>query len=258
MNSVKIILVRVVFVLSLFLGGVAGIISANPVVEKDSFNQANVHYKNGEYEKAIKYYLDFLEGGSESSAVYYNLANAYARTKDFGRSILNYERSRLLNTRDADIKANLQYVLEQTDRVGSSKKISLLERLIEGHINMYTFNEMTIIIFFLLCACVMCGLLGRFFIRIRSQYIMTMSILGILLVVFGGGFVLKYQDIKGIAIVLEDSKIRFEPRDNAVVHFNMNRGERLKVIKKNEGWVKIRRKDGKLGWLEEFFVEIIL
>ena len=69
--------------------------------------QANAAYQGGDYEQAVETYESLLAEGLESEALYYNLGNAYFRQGRLGRAVLNYERARLLDPADADIRHNL-------------------------------------------------------------------------------------------------------------------------------------------------------
>ena len=49
-----------------------------------------------------------------SAELYYNLGNAYYRTENITRAVLNYERALLLSPGDADIRFNLQLARSKT------------------------------------------------------------------------------------------------------------------------------------------------
>ena len=54
----------------------------------DAYNLGNRQYKNGKYEDAVESYEKCLKLHARSSAVYYNLGNAYFQAGDLGRAIL--------------------------------------------------------------------------------------------------------------------------------------------------------------------------
>ena len=74
---------------------------------------ADAEYSKGNYQQAIKDYEELLKAG-ESAEIYYNLGNAYYRTENITRSVLNYERALLLNPADEDIRFNLQMARSKT------------------------------------------------------------------------------------------------------------------------------------------------
>ena len=74
---------------------------------------ADSAYVNGNYQEAIKGYESLLKQGA-SAELYYNLGNAYYRTENITRAVLNYERALLLSPGDGDIRFNLQIARSKT------------------------------------------------------------------------------------------------------------------------------------------------
>ena len=65
-------------------------------------------YANGDYQAAIDVYQAILADNSVSPEIFYNLGNAYYKTSEIGKAILNYERALLLDPSDSDIRFNLE------------------------------------------------------------------------------------------------------------------------------------------------------
>lgn len=74
---------------------------------------ADDEYKKGNYQQAIRDYEELLKKGP-SVELYYNLGNAYYRTDNITRAVLNYERALLLSPGDEDIRFNLQMARSKT------------------------------------------------------------------------------------------------------------------------------------------------
>ena len=74
---------------------------------------ADDEYKKGNYQQAIKDYEELLRKGPGAD-LYYNLGNAYYRTDNITRAVLNYERALLLSPGDEDIRFNLQMARSKT------------------------------------------------------------------------------------------------------------------------------------------------
>ncbi len=77
------------------------------------FEQANDAYTKGQYQLAIEQYETIVAEGNQSTELYYNLGNAYYKTREVGKAVLNLERALLLNPTDADTKYNLSIINEQ-------------------------------------------------------------------------------------------------------------------------------------------------
>ena len=76
-------------------------------------NNADTEYQKGNYQQAIRDYEELLKNGA-SAEIYYNLGNAYYRTDNITKAVLNYERARLLSPGDEDINFNLQFARSKT------------------------------------------------------------------------------------------------------------------------------------------------
>ncbi len=76
--------------------------------------QADAEYAKGNYQEAIREYEALLKEGV-SAELYYNLGNAYFRTDEVTRAIINYERALKLAPSDADIQFNLQFARARTE-----------------------------------------------------------------------------------------------------------------------------------------------
>ena len=68
---------------------------------------------------------------------------------------------------------------------------------------------------------------------------------------------LKVRFENNLAVVIRSGESKFEPTQEATTHFELNEGTRVHVLKKEGGWAKIKRGDGKLGWVPVEFVDKI-
>lgn len=74
---------------------------------------ADTEYQKGNYQQAIRDYEEILKTRA-SAAIYYNLGNAYFRTDNITKAVLNYERAHLYAPGDEDINFNLQFARSKT------------------------------------------------------------------------------------------------------------------------------------------------
>ena len=72
------------------------------------FTKANQEYAQGHFKEAISGYEALVNAGQWSANLFYDLGNAYFRTGEFGRAILNYERALALERHHPEATANLQ------------------------------------------------------------------------------------------------------------------------------------------------------
>ena len=118
-----------IFILPLFFPGGSCLAAEGPSAEELYF-EASRAYKEDRYQEAIDGYFQLIDNGYVNGHLYYNLGNAYFRSGQLGRAILNYKRAQLLIPRDADLNFNLRYALDQTQdailktRIFSSRPFS--------------------------------------------------------------------------------------------------------------------------------------
>ena len=77
------------------------------------FTKANEEYAQGHFTEAISGYEALVRAGQWSANLFYDLGNAYFRTGEFGRAILNYERALALERHHPEATANLQIARDE-------------------------------------------------------------------------------------------------------------------------------------------------
>ncbi len=77
------------------------------------FTKANQEYAQGHFKEAISGYEALVRAGQWSANLFYDLGNAYFRTGEFGRAILNYERALALERHHPEAAANLQIARDE-------------------------------------------------------------------------------------------------------------------------------------------------
>jgi tetratricopeptide (TPR) repeat protein len=76
--------------------------------EGDAFVSGNAEYAAGRFKEAAELYEKAVASGETSTSVFYNLGNAWYRSGDLGRAILNYERALALEPRHPETLTNLR------------------------------------------------------------------------------------------------------------------------------------------------------
>ena len=62
---------------------------------------------------------------------------------------------------------------------------------------------------------------------------------------------------KEAVIIAEKANVKFEPGNAAVTHFTIYGGEKVILVEDKGQWLKVKRLDGKLGWIRKEELEII-
>lgn len=98
-------------IISIFLLSITSFIAFSQenesVYTKDLGDKA---YAEARYDDAVAIYEAVIAEEGATLPLYYNLGNAYYRTNNPGKAILNYERALQIDADDEDTKANLQFV----------------------------------------------------------------------------------------------------------------------------------------------------
>lgn len=81
-----------------------------------TFDRANEAYQQGDYSEAITHYEQLVADGIADAGVFYNLGNAYFRSKRIGPAIANYERVLQIDPNFKSATRNLQLCIDQTPR----------------------------------------------------------------------------------------------------------------------------------------------
>jgi tetratricopeptide (TPR) repeat protein len=102
------------------------------------FTKANQEYAQGHFKEAISSYEALVRAGQWSANLFYDLGNAYFRTGDFGRAILNYERALALERHHPEAAANLQIARDE------ARALELQQSWPERHLQFASVNQYSI------------------------------------------------------------------------------------------------------------------
>lgn len=226
------------------------------------FDQANKLYQQENYLQAIEKYLEIQNNGYESWQLYYNLGNSYYKTRQFGRTILNFERALKLDPKNEDIQFNLELAnLSVVDKIITPPQFitTKLFNDVKKVWGLRTLTFLTIGFYYILTTIVIIKIVTR---RRTVQRIVNIILVPaiILFLAFASIFVIRIQEsnTSRYAIVLADKiDVLSSPGAQSTELFSLHEGLKLKVEEIREEWAKIRLADGKVGWVRKDQFEII-
>ncbi len=99
--------------LAIFFCLAFGIVGSSLAQPDADFTKATQEYAQGHFKEAISGYEALVRAGQFSATVFYDLGNAYFRSGDFGRAILNYERALALERHHPEATANLEIARDE-------------------------------------------------------------------------------------------------------------------------------------------------
>jgi len=210
------------------------------------FAKANQAFAQGHFKEAIANYEALIRDGQWSANVFYDLGNAYFRTGDFGRAILNYERALALDRHHPEATANLQIARDE------AHALELPPYWPERYLQFATVNQYSIAaaVAFWLAIFVMATLI---FARRRSATMIVISI-GCLLV-FGVAICSVYtldRGSKGRALGIvtgKDVQARLATADTANAVLALPPGSEIKVLSTRGDWIYAALPNNLRGWI---------
>jgi len=222
-------------------------ISQNQIVLK--FASAGEFYKQGHYDLAIETYEEIIKAGKESGPLYYNLGNSYLKNNNLAKVILNYERALRLTPRDSDLHFNLNFARSLMKKYQREQNQHFLSQGMKSFSRFYSLDELVMIISFLgflMGGVYLISLYGKWPPQ-RRKY--TFIPLGLIIVMCVIAVFVKMRENSNAAIIMTATQALFEPRDDATAHYPLSEGAKVKITKEGEQWLKIKRQDGKSGWI---------
>jgi tetratricopeptide (TPR) repeat protein len=245
-----------IFILLFFFPGGSCFAAETPSVEELYF-EANRAYKENRYQEAIDGYLRLIGNGNVNGHLYYNLGNAYFRSGQLGRAILNYKRAQLLIPRDADLHFNLRYALDQIQDAVPSDQNFLKQAFfwledITFRELMWGFGVLNVLFWGILVL--------RLFVRPEWTYYVFIVVL-IFWLVGGASLGVKWQQLKTdrrAVILAEEVDVLAGPDANDTVLFKLHEGTTIHRERIEDGWSLIRLSESKRGWIKSSAIEQIL
>ena len=251
--SVVVILLSIVMFPSVAIG--------NDQDVRDLFQEANDAYVDGEYELAAALYEEVAQN-HQCFQLEYNMGNAHYKLSHIGESILHYERARLINPLDGDLRANLLLAeLRAIDRiealpgVGIDKLVSVI---FAG--NLYwlwlilSLTTWTAAFVFIAINLHLAVCISKPFLRGGAMVSASLSIVFLLFL---------YSTSKRIsesscAIVMDSRvEVRSMPGELGMSLFQLHEGTRACIVSKENEWTQVKLDNGNVGWLLTSAIEPI-
>lgn len=233
-------------------------LTAGAVTKADA-DSAYVHER---YQQAIADYEALLKQGV-SADLYYNLGNAYYRTDNMTKAILNYERALLLSPGDADIRFNLQMARSKTiDKITPESEMFFVTWY-HSLVNLMSVDAWARTALIALAIAIMLVLAYLFSDRIWLRKVGFFGALFFLFVFLLGNLFAFQQKRKltnrtGAIIIQTSAPIKSTPSKNGTDLFILHEGTRVTITDGSmKDWKEIRVDDGKEGWIETKQLEII-
>ncbi len=240
------------------------LVTAQDVSPTKAMLVANQHYEAGEFIEAVDIYESIVTAGVQDETLYYNLGNAYYKTNDLGRAILNYRRAQYLDPRDSDTATNLAVARLQTlDQLEKTEE-GLLTNLVEVAEGWLTLTEALIfvlIMWLLICGLTIVAILSA---KFRQVSLWGGAIVGVILLIglFSIGNRYYLQQTSPVAVIVaQDVDITSGPGsgDQYLIEFNLHSGAEVRILASRPKWRRIALPGNNFqGWLPAEAVELVI
>ena len=235
-------MIRLIFCFGLILLNVSGAeISAE-------FEAANRLYEKADYVNAAAAYQKLADSGRASSALLFNLGNAYFKNGQTGRAIAAYRHAEQLNPRDPDIRANLKFALNAVP--GNSGRASPLDRAL----SLLTLNERGLWTTIALWICFGSLILGQARPGLRTNLRTLTVASAIFAITFGAwyaqGLIERATD-RQVVVIAQAGIVRFGPLEESQVSFNVRDGNVLTLLGTKDRWVQVADASNRSGWIQQ-------
>lgn len=223
------------------------------------FDEANQLYQADKFEPAARLYEKLAQEYPETAAFPFNLGNSYYRLGEVGKAILAYERAKMRDPRNQDIRKNLEYVRGLIEYRVADKRNWYLRA---GEIFLDHFTEREIA-FLWLSVYFLFGASWAFvlFFRPGAPWGWRRKFLLMALVVFLLLDVAKKAEtrvVRGAVVMAKQADVRYGPSGDDQVAFRVPEGLRVDVHSRREDWSRITLVNGESGWVPNNQIEEVL
>ena len=194
-----------------------------------------------------------------SAASYYNLGNAYYRTKNLPQAILYYERALRLSPTNADIRHNLAVARAHLPAHDNMQSEMFLISWAKALMRFFTADAWARISLFMFILALLGGLLFRFSGRVIGRKVgFTTLLVGLLLTICCNVFAWRatraYFDEQK-AVVMRPTTVFISPDGASKQAGQLNEGTTVTITDKTTQWWRVRLPDGREVWAQSATME---
>lgn len=233
-------------------------LSANAITKAN----ADSAYVHENYQQAITDYEELLKSGV-SATIYYNLGNAYYRTDNITKAVLNYERALLLSPGDRDVRFNLQLARSKTiDKINPESEMFF----VTWYHSLVNITSVDGWAEFGLVSLIVSLILALFYLFSGKVWVRKTGFFAglFLFVSFLLSNVFAYQQKQqllnrtGAIIISSSVTVKSTPSIGGTDLFVLHEGTKVTISDGSmKGWKEIKVADGKEGWVPIKQIEII-
>ncbi|CDN30266.1 BatE [Mucinivorans hirudinis] len=237
-------------------------VSLNAQQNTERWERANKAYMEDEFTQAILLYEEILSTDEHSAELYYNLGNAYFKTNNLGKAILNYNRALRLNPSNEDFAHNLAISQARTiDKIEPVPQFFIKQWFIYlGRITGTDGWAMLSIIFLTitLSSVVLWLISNRLSLRKFGFYTALIGAVATIGSLIYAQVNYSRQTSYNEAIVMNSAApVKSSPSVSGKDLFLLHEGTKLRKLQSIDHWSEIQLEDGNKGWIMSTAIEQI-
>jgi len=219
---------------------------------EEAFHHANELFAQEKFEEAISVYESALLNGA-SANLYFNLGNAYLKSKNYGAAILNFRRALLLSPQDTDINANLRLAQRQAElAVDDPTPLTIYSRFL-------TTNQWILIA--TIAGWITLALIILKFRRTQTpRFVILSTILSAVVLLSSLAGLVGYHQTRNQAVIAGqmDATLKVAPTPQSPATLSLLRGTTVVILKEVNGFDLIKTSTGQTGYIEPALLQRVL
>jgi tetratricopeptide (TPR) repeat protein len=210
------------------------------------FDSANKLYEQGKFADAASAYEKLVQSGPVSSALYFNLGNAYFKSSQLGHAIAAYHQAEKLSPRDPEVRANLQFVRGQVQ--GPTLSSTGLQRGLAS----LTLNEWATLAAVLFWLSLSLLVVTQFRPAWKQPLRNFLVLSGAATLVVGACLAATWvnNSTPAAIVVSHDALIRNGPLDEAPGNLTIHDGAEVSILDSKSDWLQVRVDGNRIGWVK--------
>jgi tetratricopeptide (TPR) repeat protein len=220
------------------------------------FSHAVEAYASADYQKALGLFKQLEQQQLATKEVYFNLGNCYYKLDSIGRAIQYYEKARKHGMSGKDIEHNLLLAGTKTIDKIEPEPIFFFGRMWNSFVNVGGTNfHLTIALVLWILVLVLISLaiyVGSS--SMRGFLIVSGLVLTLFTLIFIASGYSRYRHnnvLQSAVVVSNLSAVYSEPSERSTQLFMLHEGSVFDILDEEKGFLKIKLKNGKTGWLKK-------
>jgi tetratricopeptide (TPR) repeat protein len=217
-------------------------------------DSANAAYGHKNYVAAIRCYERILEQGQESPELYYNLGNAYFKSKNIPKAILNYERAKRMNPADEDVLNNLKMANDLIADKVEPAQTHFAANWKNRFFNLLSEKGWSLASILCFVAGLLFAILFLLLQRLWARQLSFAFCGGLLFISVLCFFVGRHRyhasqaHTEGI-LIAPSVTVKGSPDEKGTDLFILHEGTKVTLVQTNGNWEEVKLSNGNLGWI---------